>query len=424
MGKHLPKKGLALMTPDRRVRWSDRLLAVTALLMVWAKQRVWLDAYALARAAVVAMYPSRKRPGKTSKGFFQALRHRSTTLVARLKAHLQQETIRRAGRRWARGRWVGLAVDGSRIECPRTRANEEAFGCGGRTKTTPQQWVTTVYHVDTGLLWDYVRDRATGVEREHLLHMLPDLPNNALLLMDAGFTGYDFLSAIHASGRHFIVRAGGNVTLIQGLGATYDVRVKKSTVWLWPQGKQGKQPPLRLRRVQAKGRGKDKGKIVCLLTNVLSKDVLSDAQVKAWYRQRWGIEVQYRSLKQTLEHRKLMADSPEMARVELDWAMLGLWLLELMLVHAQRRRRGKPSIAQGLRCVREAMWRRGRVPRGGLTKALREAVQDSYDRTSSKNARDWPNKKNDPPCKPPNTRMATAKERQQAQAFEELKPAA
>lgn len=418
MARHLPHKGLPLTSDDKRQRWSDRMLAIVAVLLAMSKADTWIDAFDDARKAVVNMYPSRKRPGKTGRGFLDALRSRGARVAAMLKAHLQRQTIQHAGARWRTGRWVGLAVDGTRVNCPRTAANEAAFGCAGRAKTTPQQWVTTVYHVGTGVMWDYRIDVAGAAERTHLRHMLADLPDRALLLMDAGFTGFDLLRSVMASGRDFIVRAGGNVTLLQQLG--YDVIDDKSIVWLWPTAERRRREPLRLRKIQFK----HKGRSVCLLTSVLSSEALSDSEVKAWYRLRWGIEVQYRSLKQTMGHRKLLGRCPETARAELAWSLLGLWLLQLMLVASQRRRSGRYSVASGLRVVRRAMRSTDRPAAGGVYRQLRHAQQDRYVRKGPKAARDWPHKKTEPPCSPPKVRMATDAERQQLRAFHKRKEAA
>ena len=72
--KYLPRKGLPLASPDHRVRWTPRLLAMGALLLSWSRQPAMLDAFAEMRRCVVSMYKSRKRPGETAKGFFKALR--------------------------------------------------------------------------------------------------------------------------------------------------------------------------------------------------------------------------------------------------------------------------------------------------------------------------------------------------------------
>jgi hypothetical protein len=412
MRKYLPFKGLPLSGKDDRVRWSDRLLVTGSILLSWSKRPVLTDAFEEARRALVSMYSSRKRPGKTATGFCKALRRSNSRLTRLMCEHLRQCSIQCAGTRWRTGRWVAPAVDGSRVECPHTSANEAAFDCGGRDKSGPQQWVTTVYHVISGLLWDYRKGKATDSERMHLRNMLAGLPRRTLLLMDAGFTGFDLLKSIMQFKHDFIVRVGANVTLLRELD--YDIQEEGSRVWLWPRGKQGKAPPMKLRRVEFRSHGQR----VCLLTNVLSSQTLSDNQLKEWYRQRWMIEVQYRGLKQTMSHRKLLSDSPEMARAELDWAIIGLWMLELMLVGSRQwNRSARYSLARGLRVVRQAMCRSGRVPAGGVQRQLRQAVLDHYRRQRPKQSRAWPHKKNDPPCGLPKIRMATLQEIQQAQRF-------
>ncbi|QOJ15726.1 MAG: hypothetical protein HRU75_14220 [Planctomycetia bacterium] len=67
-----------------------------------------------------------------------------------------------------------LGVDGSRVNCPRTRANEQAFGCAGKQRTAPQQLLVTLYHVASNLpLARAARTRGDGSERDLLLSMLP-----------------------------------------------------------------------------------------------------------------------------------------------------------------------------------------------------------------------------------------------------------
>ena len=135
----------------------------------------------------------------------------------------------------------------------------------------------------------------------------------ALLLADAGFTGYELLKELMGSGRSFIIRAGGNVRLLKKLG--FVVREHDGIVYLWPQKHRGHEP-LVLRLVVVH----DGRKVVYLLSNVLEESALSDRDVAEMYRRRWGIEVFYRSLKRTMEKHKLHSASPGKAQVELDWA--------------------------------------------------------------------------------------------------------
>jgi len=410
MGHYLPHRGLPLQTTDGRVRWSDRLLAMTAVLMVWSATTAALDAFQEARETVVSMYVTRRRPGRHLSGFLTRLCTSTARLLTVLVPALRKATQDVAGNVWQWRQWILLAVDGSRINCPRTKSNERAFGCAGRKKTGPQQFLTTVFHVTTGLIWDWRRGSGKASERGHLREMLPALPAHTLLLADAGFTGYDLLKSLLSGGQDFLIRVGANVTLLHKLG--YYVHEGEQIVWLWPENKRGHEPlTLRLVRVH------DGRNHLCLLTSVLDPKRLSDFDVARLYRRRWMVEVCFRSLKQTMGKRKMLSTCAANAKVELDWAVVGLWLLGLMGVdQVSSADRQRLSVAQALRVVRR--WMRSttaRPPAGGLGRALGKAVLDRYARTSSKKARDWPHKKREKPPGVPKIRTATKAEVLKAQ---------
>jgi len=94
-----------------------------------------------------------------------------------------------------------------------------------------------------------------------------------------------------------------------------------------------------------------------LVTNVLDKKQLSEKSAGVFYEMRWGVEVFYRSLKQTLEKRRMLSRTPEAAQCELTWALFGLWLLGLMTVARIVRHGGDPlgwSAAQARNRVRRS----------------------------------------------------------------------
>jgi len=414
IGKCLPQRGLPLQVDDGRVRWTPRMLVTCAVLLGWAAGRNLQECFVTARESLVSMYLSRRRPGETLAGFLSALGRQSGTWLSVVVASLRRMTIRLSGRSWRLGPWVVMGADGSRVECPMTRANERGLGCAGRAKTTPQLFVTTLFHVVTGLPWGWVRSRGDASERGQLRRMLKDLPRRTLLLMDAGFPGYELLRAVQTLGHDFIVRVGRNVRLLRGLGWEYER--KGSTVYLWPRNHR-KHPPLVLRLVEVKAGRKP----VYLLTSVRGTELLQDGEVAFLYRLRWGIEVMYRTLKRTLEHHTMRSDTPQRAKVELDWYLVGLWMLGLMTLEAmppRRRLEERWSAAGALSRVRGAM-RNARRPRrnGGLRKELARAVQDSYDRRRPKKARHYPRKKTERPAGRPKIRTATASERKAAKAL-------
>lgn len=414
INQHLPcglfKPGGATAT----VRWCERYLTLCALLMAWSMADTLADRFDAARQGVADLFPGRRRPGRSYQGFAAALARRSDALLKKLAEHLRGEVRVVAGERhWEHRGFVPMGGDGSKVECPRTASNELAFGCAGKNKSTPQQFITTLLHLPTGVVWQFTTGPACSSERDHLRQMLPALPANALLIADAGFTGYDLLTGILAGGHSFLIRVGSNVNLLLKLG--YAMHERAGTVYLWPdEARRKQQPPLILRLITlVDGRNRR----MCLLTRV-SESRMSEAAALEFYAMRWNVELHYRAFKQTLARRKLRSAAPAMARTELCWAMMGLWLLCLMAAGAiirsgQEVRR--LSVARALRLVRQAMAApRTRSGSAGLGKRLATALKDCYTRKTSKRARDWPHKKKSTPPGQPNARIADESQVEQA----------
>ena len=372
------------------------------------------DRFTHAREGVIEMFSHQRRPGRSYPGFVKARRRLTAQVEAPLPQHLREQHQTVAGSSWSRNGWIPFAGDGSRLEMPRTEANEIVFGCAGRDKTGPQLQLTVLYHLGTGLPWAWQSGPGTDSERHHLRAMLATLPENALLVLDAGFTGYELMCELDRRGIRFLIRVGANVTLLSQLGL--EEEPQQDSVWLWPQAHRH-QPPLCLRLIRRRTRSSETGALesMCLVTNVMDPQALSDEQAGEFFRDRWGVEVGFRSFKQTMEHHKLRSRAPQQVLDELYWAMVAYVLLGLMSVDALTRTNHDPrqlSVAEGLRTVREALrtrkpWRR----RSGWDLHLAAARKDTYVRKSSKRARDWPHKKHESPPGLPNIRAATAKEK-------------
>ena len=316
------------------------------------------------------------QPGQTYQGFIKAWRRPGLRPAYAAAAHLRQAMQAWAGRTGGRiAGWIVLAVDGSRFELPRTAAHLRVFGTAGKGDNNPQLWVTMLWHLGLGLPWAWKIGRADASERHHLRDLLPQAPPACLLVMDAGFTGYDLLRQIQASGRQFLVRVGRHVHLLQDLG---EARVQPDgTVYLWPAYAQGlDQLPLKLRLIRLPGQGPT----MYLLTSVLDPGALSDAQAATIYHRRWGIELTYRALKQTLQARKLRSHAPVQALLEIHGLLLGLMLLGLWtrqaIGPASPDRAWSP--AQALRVVRQGLHRP--ELRQAWTPLLAEARPDEYER--------------------------------------------
>jgi hypothetical protein len=400
------------------------MLVIGAILMCWAPGKTLQDRFAKAHDGLVGMYKSRKRPGKSYQGFMARLLEGSAGLLAVVCPALQKAVRQVAGAAWLVEGWLVFGVDGSRIDCSLTAANEQAFGCAGRKKTGPQQLLTTLMHVGTGLLWAWRRGDAASSERGHLREMVGLLPAGSLLLADAGFTGYDLLDELGRRGIDFLIRVGSNVRLLEKLG--YAVDEGDGIVYLWPsrQQKQGLNP-LVLRLIVLQD---ERNRRIHLLTSVPQEDRLSDAQAGRLYRLRWGVELLYRALKQTLERRKMLSDSPRRAEVELDWTMVGLWLLGLLGLQAiqqQAQASSRWSVAATLRVIRLALDRgQATCRQHGLQQSLAGCLKDCYERSSSRESRHRKNKKTERPPGAPKIRVADESEVLQAQRLSAKRDAA
>ncbi len=418
IGKFFPGQFFSRWPVVAGSKWSPQRVFWLAILMVWSTEQTLQARFDETRDMARALFP--KWPlGKTYTGWYEAQLKWLTPLRPAVSKRLRQQMQALAGRHWQREGWCAFAADGSRLECPRTAANERKLKCAGRKKTGPQLFLTTLLHMGLGLPWDFRIGPGTASERRHLEEMLADLPRQALLVADAGFTGYDLLRRIQASQRHFLIRVGANVHLLRKLG--YWECEGAETVYLWPE-KNAQEPPVVLRLIERR-HGKKK---MFLVTNVLDKKALSNKSAGVLYEMRWGVEVFYRSLKQTLEKRRMLSHSPEAAKCELTWAVFGMWLLGLMTVAKIVARGGDPlawSAAKARdrvrRSMRRALSRRHADHR--LAHDLAWATKDCYVRHRRKKARNWPHKKKERPPGNPKIRLATAKQRRDAQRLKAKK---
>lgn len=388
--------------------WSPLAVALAGVLMSIDPAPTLGQRFESVLGVLDAALPRRRRTGRTYQGFVKALSTNGADALALLGTHLRSATRAAAEgtRCWSYNGFVPIGADGSRIDAPRTIGNEP-LGFAGRDECGPQMMTLLLVHLGVMLPWCFGVGGARVSERSLLRASLETLPENALLVADAGFTGFDLIGELLARGSHVLIRVGRGACLLKDLG--YARREGKSTVYLWPDNRR-RVPPLVLRLVRVKD--------VYLVTDVTDPRRLSRRLAGELYRRRWGLEVAFRSLKQTLEHRKVRSCTAAHAQMELSWSVVGLWVLALTGVRAVTAAGHGPrrlSIAGVLRAVRWAWWR----PRkeAALRRRLRTAVQDGYTRKGSKKAWRWPHKKNPPPPGPPRVTTATQSQRACAKAL-------
>lgn len=393
------------------LQWTPQRLAWLAVLMAWDEGQTLEARWEHARQAA-GQFHGHWRLGRSYTGFVQALVRHSPRLGGALKYRFQRQLQQLAGKFWRRQGWQAFAVDGTRLEAPRTQSNEAVLGCAGRERTGPQVFLTVLWHMGSGLPWDYRLGPGTDSERAHLRAMLADLPERSLVVGDAGFVGYELGQQLVEAGHAFLLRVGGGTTLLRQLG--YDPGENQTVVYLWPQ-KCRHRPPLVLRLIRLE-RGPE---TLYLVTNVMDPQELSDEAAATFYHLRWGEEVFYRSYKQTLERRTLKSRTPAACLAEAEWTLLGLWLLGLLSLRRLIAAGHDPlawSVAQARDVVRRAL-RNLPCPQPrhrSLDAMLAAAMKDRYRRASTKTARHYPHKKRHTPPGPPKIQTATPAQIQRA----------
>jgi|APGre2960657505_1045072.scaffolds.fasta_scaffold35240_1 hypothetical protein len=396
-------------------------LIILAVLWVWSDHATLTGAFAEAHGWSLKMLG--RAAVDSYQGLTGALVSVTGTLLPVLWARMQSLMEQHGGEHWRVAGWLPLAVDGSRVSTPRTAPNEKAFcapnygrsasakhrakkrrqrGVARRARKSqpvkPQIWLTLMWHMGLRLLWCWRTGPSNSSERAHFQDLLKTqvFPWKTLFCGDAGFVGYDLWKLIADQGHHFVMRVGSNVTLLRKLGY---VRESQGIVYCWPsKAARKKQPPLALRLIAMKfGRTP-----VYLVTNILDPRELPNAAAAQLYQLRWGIELQFRTIKQTFGRSKLRSKTPERALRELDWSLLGLWMIQLFAVKEQLAIGHPPtrsSAALAIHAIREVFHHWSEIPTTGsdLKSKLRHAITDQYQRTKeSKQARYRPDNKDKP----------------------------
>jgi hypothetical protein len=404
-------------------KWQANALVSLAVLTAWT------DAPQMTAAFEKAAKLSHRLFGVVAIATFQGLMRALVTygpqLISRTWTRLQTLMQEVAPEHYRIGTWLPLAVDGSRFTTPRTVSNELAFAarnfgqgkdarsrCNWKNKhkrskklctpVKPQIWLTLIWHMGLKLPWCWKTGPSTSSERHHLMEMIDTLtfPENTLFCCDAGFVGYELWSTMMAAGHHFLIRVGGNVRLLRNLGRT---KLGDGVVFLWPHDvAKRRQPPLLLRLIEIKN---ERGRMF-LVTDLLSQRALSTAQLRRLYPLRWGIELQFRTIKQTYGRGKLRSRKADHALAELEWSLIALTMIQLLAIREQIQLEIPPeraSVAQAIRAIQHAIdtWNETLPLAERLPNQLRNATKDDYHRAKPKAARYRPDYKDKPTATQP-----------------------
>lgn len=418
--------------------WKASSMVILAVLTAWMPSPQLTEAFSKASHlstnlfGVLAVH--------TYQGMMRALVTNGSNLLMMLwsRMHSLMEDV--SPDHFRIGGWVPLAVDGSRFTTPRSQSNELAFsakhyghGSFARsrkkwknksrrskklTPIKPQVWLTLIWHMGLKLSWCWKKGPSTSSERHDVMDLLRSMkfPEKTLFCGDAGFVGYELWSTILEQGHSFLIRVGGNVRLLKKLAV---VRRGDGIVFLWPDNiAKKKQPPLILRLIQVT----NSAGTMYLVTNILDEKQLSVRSLQKLYPLRWGIELQFRSAKQTFGLGNLRSRNADHALVELDWCLVALTMIQLLAIREQISIDIPPersSVSEAIKAVRHAIdnWNETNPKAKNFRAKLQQATKDLYHRTRSKRARYRPNYKDKPSATKPILVTATAQQRENYRAL-------
>ena len=427
------------------IKWNPEHLAKQALTWAWQESRHVTDAFAVSLETCSGL--GLRKVAKSYTSFINALFRYQETFSRRLDSQLQSLIEEAAGQHWRNREWVPMAFDGSRLSTPRTASNEREF-CApnyGKGKTAkyrrkktkgmrrranqknkpqpqrPQAWITMLWHMGVRIPWAWRLGPSNSSERQHVREMLAqeEIPENTLLCGDAGFVGYDFWKAILDTGSDLLIRVGANVNLLSE--QAHVKRLGDGRVLCWPKGKMMSEAPLRLRLVKIQV-GKTK---MWMLTNVLDRRRLTKKMMVSFYKMRWGVEVEFRGLKQTNGKSTLRSRTSTRAYVELDWSIRAMAFAELAALREQVQQADAKqaydpkdrSLAQTMRALRTCMrnWHTHAPPGEDLFSQLRQATIQNYQNSTDKTSRYRPKNPDKRPLGEPTVRKATKQEQRKIQ---------
>ena len=339
--------------------WTLHRLSMVGVLLTWCAGSSAEERFLTARAFYVAQHQYDKRPGRSDRGFQQALARLPLPVLHALFAAVRQRLQQVLYRYWRSDGFLVLAMDGSRLECPRSAELEERLPPCGKPGSAPMLMVGALVLLPAGLLWSWTVAPGTANEMA-LLRLLPTLPQRTLLVADAFYQGYNLYADLLEARVSFLLRLSSKSELYTETRQPLE-RFREGLVWYWPAKLQKQQrPPLRLRLICVRGAKKQD---VWLLTNVLDQQRLGRRRAAELYRWRWQVEGVFRTYKRTLPQIKLTSRTEALVYKEAEVSLPGL---QLLLAQAAQRQRQEGTVVIVLGSARAQLLR----VRGAITTTI------------------------------------------------------
>lgn len=425
--------------------WNAFYFAVLAVLWALSKELAVTKAFVDAYQQSMSLFGS--SAFSSYQGMMKALCSNGHEMRVAIIRGLHSKIRDVMGEEFKIHQWVPFAIDGTTSRPPQTVSNERAFVSPnyGNNKSAkhrkkkkkpksvkapvPRVLLAMIWHMTARLPWAWKLGRAGVGERTLVRQMFDEeqFPKNSLFVGDAGFVGYDLWKKMSDLGHYFLIRVGNNISFLQDQKSV--VEQDGNLVYYWPTKQYRKRcEPLVLRLLYVTIGNKE----VALVTNVLEPSLLDKKLAKRFYKMRWGIELEFRSLKQVFQRRKLHCKEADRCEQELDWSVLamcavdGYSLMQRMSKKAKSKSKKSSKskslqigFVQNLDAFRTSLTNLNN-PRSkpSLNELLLAAVPDNYKRKSTKQGRHRPSGKSRKPTGLPITTVMNDEQRLKLQQIQ------
>jgi hypothetical protein len=259
--------------------------------------------------------------GKMTAGDCRAfVRHLITTLWSWQRARFRHHAPRRF-----------IAIDGTRFICPRSRETlrklDRPHAKPWLLSHYPQALVVVAFDVIRRLPLDWVLLPKGRGERAAMAPLISHFNRGDVVIMDRGFPARWLLALLTEKGIDVVMRmtaakAGSWPEVVAFLKSGASTAVISCTI-----GK-GRSVTVRLMRKNARlGRPKkhqSAPETMVIMTTLLPKDGFEKADIIDLYRQRWGIEIMFREMKEAFSMERFHARS--MVGIEQEIAAVITWI--------------------------------------------------------------------------------------------------
>jgi hypothetical protein len=275
-------------------------------------------------------------------GYCRARQRLPVSLISELTYQTGELIDRQLPKHWLWGGRRVLLVDGTTLSLPDTPENQAVYPQSKNQKPGlgfPLCRLVGMINLSSGVVVNMALGSYSGKgtgEQSLLRKILYSINKNDVIVGDAYYGSYFLLQALIQKGADVVFEQFGARKRKKDFRKGKSLGVKdhlivlqkptKKPDWMTPEAYDSSPETLTIRELEV-------GKKI-LITTMLSPEMASKASLKILYKERWHIEVDFRSIKDTLGLGILSCKTPEMCEKEIWIYFLAYNLIRLLMVQA------------------------------------------------------------------------------------------